>query len=162
MDAPVANADICQFHIKMQKATNGGATMLPTLVPIWNALVASESERMVEQFRERLKSQGKTCAEVGAILGRTAGSVSMHLYERRMSPEKAQAHKEMKNRSRQRRDPVVPRSDRFLDKSIQVVNRPTPEMLADRDRREAMPHRDLTSAFFGDPPLGLSALEGRR
>jgi hypothetical protein len=111
---------------------------------------------------ERLKSQGKTCAEVGAILGRTAGSVSMHLYERRMSPEKAQAHKEMKNRSRQRRDSVVPRSDRFLDKSIQVVNRPTPEMLADRDRREAMPHRDLTGAFFGDPRIGESALEGRR
>lgn len=109
---------------------------------------------------ELLKSQGKTCAEVGAILGRTAGSVSMHLYERRMTPEQAQAHRDMKNRSRHRRR--VEQSVRPLDKSIQVVNRPTPEMLADRDRREAMPHRDLTGAFFGDPPVGLSALEGRR
>ena len=29
----------------MQKATSGGAIMLPTLVPIWNALVASGRSR---------------------------------------------------------------------------------------------------------------------
>lgn len=39
---------------------------------------------------------------------------------------------------------------------------PTPEMIADRNARALLPHRDLTGAFFGDPPVGLSALEGRK
>ena len=35
----------CQFQARMQKATSGGAIMLPTLVPIWNTLVASGRSR---------------------------------------------------------------------------------------------------------------------
>jgi len=42
------------------------------------------------------------------------------------------------------------------------IGRPTPEMLRDRDARAMLPCRDLTAAMFGDPPVGLSALEGRR
>lgn len=33
--------------------------------------------------------------------------------------------------------------------------------LAERDRRINAPYRDLTAAFFGDPPLGYSALDRR-
>ena len=108
----------------------------------------------------RLSAQGKTHAQIGAILGRSAAAVSMHLFEKRMTPERKQQHKEMKLRSRIRRK--VEPSTRPIDKSIQIISRPTPEMIADRDRREAMPHRDLTGALLGDPPVGLSALEGRR
>lgn len=39
---------------------------------------------------------------------------------------------------------------------------PTPEMIEDRNVRALLPCRDLTAALFGDPPVGLSALEGRR
>lgn len=113
-----------------------------------------ESKRAV-----RLKAQGKTYAEIGVVLGRTAGAVSAHLFERNMTPEKRLKYRKTKDRCPSRQ--YAP-TDKPLDKGIQIINRPTPEMLADRDRREAMPHRDLTGAFFGDPPVGLSALEGRR
>lgn len=36
-----------------------------------------------------------------------------------------------------------------------------PEVLADRDRRYELHHRDYTAAFFGDPLPGYSALEQR-
>lgn len=36
-----------------------------------------------------------------------------------------------------------------------------PEVLADRDRRRDLNHRDLTAAFFGDPLPSYSALERR-
>jgi IS30 family transposase len=43
-----------------------------------------------------------------------------------------------------------------------ALYRPTPEMIRDRDVRAMLPHRDLTAAMFGDPKIGMSALEGRR
>lgn len=39
-------------------------------------------------------------------------------------------------------------------------SRPTPEMIADAERRANAP-RDLTAMIFGDPPKGRSALDGR-
>lgn len=35
------------------------------------------------------------------------------------------------------------------------------QVLVERDQRYAAPHRSLTAAFFGDPPLGYSALDRR-
>lgn len=107
----------------------------------------------------RMKEQGKTHAEIGNILGRSASAVSMHLFGKRMTPDRLQEWRDKRNLCPSRRR--LPPSERPLDKSIQIINRPTPEMLADRDRREAMPHRDLTGAFFGDPKHGLSALDQR-
>lgn len=40
------------------------------------------------------------------------------------------------------------------------TSRPSPEMLADADRRANAP-RDLTAMVFGDPPRGCSALDRR-
>lgn len=40
--------------------------------------------------------------------------------------------------------------------------RPSVDLIRDRDVRAMLPHRDLTAAMFGDPKIGLSALEGRR
>lgn len=39
--------------------------------------------------------------------------------------------------------------------------RPSPELIAERDRRLAIQPRDLTASFFGDPLPGYSALERR-
>jgi hypothetical protein len=39
--------------------------------------------------------------------------------------------------------------------------RPTQQTLLERDTRCAALPRDLTGAFFGDPPVGFSALERR-
>jgi hypothetical protein len=50
--------------------------------------------------------------------------------------------------------------------SLRVVSEkgvPSPEQLADRDRRyELRAQQSLTAAFFGDPPPGRSALDRRR
>lgn len=35
------------------------------------------------------------------------------------------------------------------------------DIMAEREARYAAPHRDLAGAFFGDPPVGYSALERR-
>lgn len=40
--------------------------------------------------------------------------------------------------------------------------RPSDDMLAARDRRLAIPARDLTAALMGDPLPGQSALDRRR
>ena len=110
---------------------------------------------------QRLKDGGKTHREIGKILGRSSQSICLHLYERRMTPERLAEHRAMKLRSRNRTAKTI-ETARPLDLGIQTVNRPTAEMLADRDRRAVMPYRDLTSILCGDPPLGLSALDGRR
>lgn len=38
---------------------------------------------------------------------------------------------------------------------------PSPESLADRDRRIGARFRDLTAMIMGDPPIGFSALDRR-
>ncbi len=48
----------------MQKATKGGAIMLPTLVPIWNRLVASERSRGGNQVATVLAPAGIAAASV--------------------------------------------------------------------------------------------------
>ena len=40
--------------------------------------------------------------------------------------------------------------------------RPPDEVLAEREYRERLPHRDLTAAVCGDPKPGYSALDRRR
>lgn len=48
--------------------------------------------------------------------------------------------------------------------SVRHIKRPDfvpASVLEDRDRRADLPPRDLTAAFFGDPPVGYSALDRR-
>lgn len=58
-------------------------------------------------------------------------------------------------------------TDWFLGYGARVYNdaadhvRVPPQVLEDRERRYAMPMRDLTAALQGDPPVGRSALEMR-
>jgi hypothetical protein len=54
---------------------------------------------------------------------------------------------------------------KVLNESVRLSLAPTqpcPLALADRDRREALrDQRSITSAFFGDPLPGMSALDKR-
>jgi len=53
------------------------------------------------------------------------------------------------------------RSERMFFDKVSAGPQPTEEALRRREAMYAAPHRDLTGAFFGDPPVGFSALEGR-
>lgn len=75
---------------------------------------------------------------------------------------------DLENKSRKEIGRVLGRSHHAVCARLRYLGmmerewQPTPEMIEDRNARSMLPHRDLTSAFFGDPPIGLSALEGRR
>ena len=104
----------------------------------------------------QLRKQGLTFNQIAVAMGRKYNTIVNRFKWDAMTPEERQTNRERKREWRNAHY-GRPKAEIPLPTA-----RPTPEMLADRDRREAMPHRDLTSAFFGDPPLGLSALEGRR
>jgi len=107
------------------------------------------------QLALKLAAEGVSQREIGLQVGRSASSVSVKLYFVRMDAAAIETYRRRRSARRKVGNPVV-------EKSIQVVNRPTPEMIRDRDVRAMLPHRDLTAAMFGDPKIGLSALEGRR
>lgn len=107
----------------------------------------------------RLRNEGKSDSKIGEILGRSRSSVSGQFWAIRLGPEGLKAYNAKYNRIRKPQPRVL--TSTMVDPEVRTIYRPTPEMLADRARREAMPHRDLTGAFFGDPPVGLSALDAR-
>ena len=104
----------------------------------------------------QLRRQGLTFNQIAVAMGRKYNTIVNRFKWDAMTPEQRQTNRD---RKREWRNNHVnkPKAEIPLP-----FTRPTPEMLADRDRREAMPHRDLTGAFFGDPRIGQSALEGRR
>lgn len=104
----------------------------------------------------QLRKQGLTFNQIAVAMGRKYNTIVNRFKWDAMTPEERQINRDRKREWRNTHY-GKPKADIALP-----IARPTPEMLADRDRREALPHRDLTGAFFGDPPLGLSALEGRR
>lgn len=103
----------------------------------------------------QLRKQGLTFNQIAVAMGRKYNTIVNRFKWDAMTPEERQTNRE---RKREWRNAHVakPAADIPLP-----FTRPTPGMLADRDRREAMPHRDLTGAFFGDPKHGLSALDQR-
>lgn len=99
-----------------------------------------------------LRAQGMRPPQIAAMMNKKVNSVYRRFWWDAMD------HKE-----RQRRRSIWKRprtTDRVIAET--ELGRPTAEMLRDRDIRSMLPHRDLTGAFFNDPPVGLSALEGRR
>lgn len=103
-----------------------------------------------DDFAQRMNRQ-MTRKAIGKVLGRTKNAVTGGLRLLAMTPEERRNLHAYRSQLRQKVDPNDP-----------PIYRPTPEMLHDRDVRSMLPHRDLTGAFLGDPPVGLSALEGRR
>lgn len=107
----------------------------------------------------RLRNEGKSDSQIAVILGRSRSSVSGQFWAIRLGPAGLKAYNSKYNRKRKPQPRVL--TSTMVDPEVRTIYRPTPEMLADRARREAMPHRDLTGAFFGDPKLGASELDRR-
>jgi IS30 family transposase len=92
-----------------------------------------------ERERARmLRKQGLKAHEIGKSLGRSAFAVYRAL---NISAEKP------------RRRDFYPMSPKY---------EPTPEQIADRDKRRFMARPDFTSEFFGDPLPGYSAKDAKR
>lgn len=105
----------------------------------------------------KLQAEGKSRKEIARIVGISYKRVIRQLWWANMSPEKYAEKREKLNARRR----IAIKSPRVLDEYVTVASRPSPQQIEDRTRRMSLPARDLTSAFFGDPPIGLSALERR-
>ena len=74
--------------------------------------------------------------------------------QRRLKQQREYWHKHGK------RGTVTPRDRSALNAGFHVVhNQAGADVMEERERRLAAPHRSLTAQHFGDPPIGYSALD---
>lgn len=102
-----------------------------------------------------LKASGLSTLEIALALGKKYNTILHRIYWDAKTPEERELHRRKQASWRKKRTTTAVIAET-------VLTRPTPEMIRDRDIRALMPHRDLTAILCGDPPVGMSALEGRR
>lgn len=102
-------------------------------------------------------AEGVPLQDIADMIGTSKRTVENRLYWLRMSPERRAARRQKINEYRR----SIKKDTRVTIEQVQVSARPTADQLRDRDIRLSLPPRDLTAAFFGDPPVGRSALETR-
>lgn len=108
---------------------------------------------------DRMLAQGYCNAEIAPKVGRSKYAVQTYRRDRaRTDEDKAAKRRRANELARLRND--KPKTGR-LAFGERIIDRPTPDILRERDRRLALPPRDLTAAFCGDPLPGYSALERR-
>lgn len=112
---------------------------------------------------QRLLANGHTPASIADMIGRKDYQIrdkirweGMSAAQREDRATKMTARRKA-HRERLKLEHKSPRTH------LEMVSgpRPTERALADRALRYAALPRDLTGAFFGDPPVGFSALEQR-
>lgn len=108
----------------------------------------------------RLYEAGKSRAEMAADLGMDEERIRQRLQWEAQSSVIGVARKKRRMAQREitKNEQRSPR--KFFD-MVTVGPKPTDHALEDRKARLAAMPRDLTGAFFGDPPVGFSALERR-
>jgi hypothetical protein len=114
-----------------------------------------------EQETEQLKSflaLGLSVSEIASRLDRAPSSVHGKVDYLRMTPEKREAKRE-RHRAYRRENSNPVRNWMHENAQIILSQRPSEEMLAERDERYSAPFRDLSGFAFGDPPIGYSALD---
>lgn len=109
---------------------------------------------------QRLYEAGKSRAEMALALDVPMSRIRERLQYEAQATDRGIARKKrrMAQRELTKNEQQSPRM--FFDK-VAPGPRPTDEALRLRDIRVNAPPRDLTGAFFGDPPKGFSALEQR-
>lgn len=112
------------------------------------AWTAEETEQL-----ESLLVTGSLHKDIAAKLGRTIYSVRKRIEWLYMTPQQRELGRQRQIRRRQKKYKKSVHND-----ARTILNaRPTPEMLAERDRRLALP-----APAFGDPLPGYSALDRLR
>jgi hypothetical protein len=108
-----------------------------------------------------LRKMMKDCHSFRVIakkLGRTLKSIEEKWYRLNMSEDVRERRRE---RARRRRQADNEKRSIRSHSVLIISTRPTSDLLAERDAKSAIPPRDLTAAFCGDPKPGFSALERR-
>ncbi len=107
----------------------------------------------------RMRAEGMTIGAVAARIGRRVNTLKAKIrWEAMDSDERASRAARIKGYKRKHRQTI--KTERQFE-MVRKEGRPSEESIADRERRHAAGPRDLTGAFFGDPPRGYSALERR-
>lgn len=115
---------------------------------------SSEWEKVV-----RLRAEGLTLQAIAPRIGRPFHQLRHKVRWETMTPEQRET-RAAKIRSYKKAFSQTVKTDRQFE-MVRRSARPTLEAIDDRERRHAAGPRDLTGAFFGDPPVGFSALEQR-
>ncbi len=105
----------------------------------------------------RMRADRMTVSAIAARIGRRASTVTAKI---RFEELDADQREERRKRIRGYKRRKTIKSDRPFE-MVMKHQRPPEELIADRENRHAAGPRDLTGAFFGDPPRGYSALERR-
>jgi hypothetical protein len=120
-----------------------------------NRWTPSEIERLLA-----LKAEGLTPEQIGKRLNRTSKSVKTRLAYMKLTPAQRAARLEYDRNRRNFQNKAVSKVA-GVEFEARKSARPEQDVIVERDRRHSAPMRDLTAAFFGDPPVGYSALERR-
>lgn len=109
---------------------------------------------------QKLYQAGKSRAEMAATLGMEEDRIRQRLQWESQAGVLSIARR--KRRSAQREaTKQEQRSPRAFFDMVTTGPKPPDDALRQREARYAAVPRDLTGAFFGDPPVGFSALEQR-
>lgn len=114
---------------------------------------SDELKRAVE-----MRESGLLLSEIASLIGRTEKAVRHKLGYATFTPEQL---KQRAARAKEYRALCGLGGRVHSNGWDKVGTRPTEDMLQERNARLALQPRDLTAAFFGDPPVGYSALERR-
>lgn len=130
--------------------------------PKSSAKTGAWSKVELEDFH-RMVSEGKTPDQIAQELGRSRLSVQSRIQRENMTEDQRKAHRAKKLEWSRRNNPFAkPRDCReYINAADLVAKRPSHELLKEAQQRSLAPHRSLTSAFLGDPPIGYSALDRR-
>lgn len=110
----------------------------------------------------KMKAAGESNEEIALQLRRSSDCVRERIKYENMSAEDKKA-KVARARERRSKRPAVGEKlwGNPTDNLVSPSGRPTPEMIEEAQQRYLAP-RTLTSSFFGDPPVGWSALDRRQ
>jgi hypothetical protein len=106
-----------------------------------------------------MKAKGDDCRQIAKAVGRTLKAVRVKFSVLKITDEQ-RLIRNAKMRDR-RRVEAPNRKIAGVGFFVPQSAKPGQDVLAERAVRYAAPVRDLTAAFFNDPPVGYSALERR-
>lgn len=107
-----------------------------------------------------LLDNGKTPAEVGAIIGKSAAKVRGKWRWERMTPEQREARQIQINTTRRSRAQAGSEA-RYQPEKVRNYGAVPDAVIADRARRQAI-QRSPIDEMLGVPPPGYSALDRKR